>query len=59
MQRTYRKISKPKGTADGLRLKIAVGFPEATFDKIAEMAVSNGHSFSHQVNLLCEAGMRE
>jgi hypothetical protein len=47
-----------RGLRDGLNVKrIAVSFPDEMFDKIRELAVIGGTSFSEQVRLFCQWGL--
>lgn len=51
-----RKTSGPAlGTKMGLRRSIAVGFDEAEFLRISEMAQKAGIGFQEQVRRLCKA----
>ena len=46
-----------KGSADGVKRKIAVSFEPDLFKKISAIAVANKCSFRAQVNELCKLGI--
>ncbi len=52
------KIKRAKGSFDGLRKKIAVGFSADDFEAIAMKAVMEGRSFASQVRYYVELGRR-
>jgi hypothetical protein len=48
-----------RGYMEGRKRKIACGFDLITFDKIRLLANKNGYSFSRQVELLVEKGLKD
>lgn len=55
-----RKTLRPaKGSANGLRVAISIGFDKDEFERISQMAQVVGIGFQEQVRRLCKAHAEE
>lgn len=57
-RRTITPAKPARGTVEGDRRKIAIGFPKQLFDQINYLAKFNGRSFNEQTIVMCESAIR-